>query len=416
MAVGLERGLAVILGAAICSTAMAAPFDEAGVVELLPVGDLVGDGATTSTLHLLALNAEGLPHVGAKLKVTVSQGEAGEPVEVGGGIYALPFTPPAVGAEQSVDIEVKVAPRIDATSMCRHAGGASGSQRAYRRLGQPRADHSQPGCLGNPVLSVPLGKGDEPKAEDLLVRVSSGEVSGIVPLGAGKFSARYTPPQVNYPHLAVITVVDRRDPHGLIGHVVVPLQGKVDYPVTTVPGSSAILRVAGRDFGPTTVGGDGRVSIPIVVPPGVDSATLVTIVDGGPQEETLDLRVPEIRRLQLFPLQQGVPSDDALGIPVRVLVLDPMGEPDERGLNLSATAGQLSSLTHIGGGIYEATFTPPDVRAWLRPSRRRFPAAPSRRMTSRSRLFLPCPTRSRSRRSPLARAPHRRQGVRAPER
>jgi hypothetical protein len=347
--------------------ALAASLGDSGVVAILPVGEVVGDGATVSNLHLLALKPDGTPHLGAKLKTTVSAGSAGEAIELGAGLYQIPFTPPLARAATKVTVDVR-ARTVDRLSfdVVRVIEVEPASVAAVEVRSNPERLVLSQDAAATLSFQVPPGSGDPPVATDLLVRVSSGAVSDIVSLGNGRFTARYTPPQVNYPHLAIVTVVDRRNPLGVRGHVGIPLQGKVSYPVTTTPGASVILRIGDREFGPTKAGSDGQATVDIIVPPGTAQATMVSIADGAPTESTLDLRVPEVRRLQLFPLQPGIPSDARTVVPVRAVVLTPGGQADvDAKINMTATAGRLSRPVHLGNGVYEAIYTPPDGRTQM---------------------------------------------------
>lgn len=360
--------LALLLGApALVGGADALAQDAVpatAMISLLPVGDVVGDGQSRATLHVIAVGPDGAALVGLKLKGDATAGAVDEVSEVGGGIYAVRWTPPKTDAARTVRVSVK-------GRSAEHGAIDIGADVLVQPplAGVIQATSNPPvvtlGQDSSVSLSfvVPRGPGGVPQAEDLVVRVSSGEVSTVVGFGDGRFSARYTPPKVNYPHLALLTIVDRRNPTDVRGHVVIPLQGKVDFPVQAAPGSVVLLRVAGREFGPTPVAPDGRTSVPIIVPPGIGEATLVTVSGGVSKEDKLPLGVPEVRRLQAFPLPPGVPSDSRLGIPVRVLVVQPDGSPDpSAALNLSATAGRVEAPVHVGGGVFEAVYHPPDGR------------------------------------------------------
>lgn len=359
--------LGALLTSLVVDVALAAPLGESGVAALLPAGELVGDGSTSANLHFLALNPSGAPVLGLKLKVTASAGKAGEPVELGGGLYRIPYVAPAVRSLTPVTVEVRarVSEResYDAKGLVQVQPGASAAVEV--RANPDRIVLSQD-ASATISFQFPGTEADVPQATDVLVRSSSGEVSDVVALGGGRFTARYTPPQVNYPHLAILTVVDRRNPSGVGGQVAIPLLGKVEYPVTTTPGASVILRIGDREFGPTTASGTGQASVSIVVPPGLRDATMLSVVNGSATESPLDLRVPEVRRLQLFPAQPGVPSDSRAVVPIRAVVYDPSGKPDvDAKLNVTATAGRLSRPVHLGGGVYEVLYTPPDGRVQM---------------------------------------------------
>ncbi|HMV69612.1 MAG TPA: Ig-like domain-containing protein, partial [Myxococcota bacterium] len=350
-------------GSAVAGDAM----PDGGLVEVLPVGEVLGDGSTPAVIHLLALYENGAPMTGLRLRAEVSAGTPGEVIEVGEGLYRLTVTPPRVDAERTVRVTVRgrteerTAIEASREVVVRPAAGGGVAVTL-----NPVAITLGVDAQANVSLQVPAVGIDLPAAEDLDVHVSSGEVSAVVALGGGRYTARYTPPRVNYPHLAIFTVVDRRRPDVLRGYGVVPLQGKVDYPVQSKPGATVILRLGDREFGPVTAGSDGRAFVPIVVPPGMAKATKITVQGGVTSQEDIDLGVPEGRRLQGFPVAVGVPSDASLKVPVRFVVLRPDGSPDtEAALDLTATAGRIGRPNHLGAGVYEAIYSPPDGRTQM---------------------------------------------------
>ena len=72
------------------------------------------------------------------------------------------------------------------------------------------------------------------------------------------------------------------------------------------------------------------------------------------------LTVGQARRIALA---ASVPADARLGVPVRVVVRTPAGEPDnDANVVLTATAGRISNPMLVGDGVYSARYTPPDGR------------------------------------------------------
>lgn len=334
-----------------------------GLIEVLPASDLVGDGATESTLHLVALDASGKPVEGLKAKTSATAGDTGELTDLGNGLYRFTYVPPAVSVPGTATVTVK------------GRGADKQPFEVSRTVLVLPASAGSVAITANPASMV-LGKDTEAtlsfqlpagvgeiSADDLLVRVSSGEVVNLTSMGKGKFIGRYVPAKVNYPHLALVTAADRRDPSRIVGAVAIPLNGKVDYPVQAAPGASVLLEVGGREFGPVVVGSDGKARVPITVPPGASQASLVEVSDSGTARKPLDLKVPETRRIQIFPPPAGVPADSQVSVPVRLAVVTSSGQPDVSARpDLTVTAGALSEVAHEGNGIYRATFTPPDAR------------------------------------------------------
>lgn len=340
----------------------AAVFEGTGLLELLPPSGLVGDGATAVDVYVLALAADGKPIAGLKGRPAPSGGTAGDLVEVGGGIYRFAYTPPKVDGKQIVTVSLK---------------GKLPSKEAFSKTWQfavaPARSHqlslaANPGNLTlgqdkTASFAFNLAGGDRQAlgGVDLKINSSSGTVENLTHLGGGQFTALYNTPNVNYPHVALVTVVDRRDPSHTFGAMAVPLVGKADYPVNVAPNSKVILKVGGRDFGPVAADANGRAKVPIVVPPGAQTATRVQIApDGKITEETLDLRIPEARRVAMFPSAGAIPADGRLQVPVRAVVVTPDGRPDANAqVVFSATAGTMGAAKHEGNGVYVATYTPP---------------------------------------------------------
>lgn len=347
--------------------AQAAPVFEGGaLVELVPPTGLVGDGATTADVYLLALNADGTPLTGLKGKPSASAGSASEIVEAGGGLYRFTYTPPKAESVTTVTVSFK---------------GKLPSKEAFARswsfpVAPPRsqklavATNPPQLVLGQDAtasVAVNLAGGDRQNLTgvQLQVRPSTGSVDNLIPLGGGQFSALYTAPTVKYPHVALLTAVDRRDPSRAYAGIAVPLVGKADYPVTVAPNARVILKVGGRDFGPIPSDAMGRAVVPIVVPPGTKTATRVQITtDGKVTEDTIDLQIPEARRIALFPTAAAIPSDARVQVPVRAFVVTADGKPDPAAqVVFSATAGVVSAAKHEGDGVYVATYTPPNGNA-----------------------------------------------------
>lgn len=339
--------------------AQAAPaFSGVGLVEFLPAGNLIGDGTTPVQLHVLALSPDGSPMLNLKPKITANVGVVGAWSELGAGLYSVAYTPSAV--DTATPLVLKLRGKNDAKAAVEVDGAFT--------LQAPTANSIQ--LSANPERLV-LGQdlegtisfqliGGTAKADDLVVSASSGEIQNLTDMGGGKFTARYITPKVNYPHLALVAVADRRDPARTAGVLVIPLNGKTDYPVKAQPNASVLLRIGGREFGPVQAGADGRASVPVVVPPGVQVATLVSVSNGTNNEETIDLRVPETKRLRLMPLPKGLPSDATSAVAVRAVVRLPDGAPDVAAkLTFTTTAGTFGPTRHEGNGIYAADYTPP---------------------------------------------------------
>ncbi|MFP2908954.1 hypothetical protein ACLESD_28715, partial [Pyxidicoccus sp. 3LFB2] len=90
----------------------------------------------------------------------------------------------------------------------------------------------------------------------------------------------WTPPPVRHPLVAVLAfwVEDGQPPASSgseVGIVRIPLLGKTQLDVSTDAGASVVVEVDGRRFGPVTADDRGRARVPVEVPPGVRSASVL---------------------------------------------------------------------------------------------------------------------------------------------
>ncbi len=335
-------------------------FATGGVRDFLPTGEIIGDGMTPVTVHFVALAQTGAGLAGLKPKITATEGSISAITDLGGGLYSMSFLPPKAEAQKVVTLKFRgIAAdksKVDVDSnvlvfppMARRITALANP--ATVTLGQDAEATISIALEGPAQQSV--------KGADLVVATTAGEVQNITDMGGGRFTARFVPPKVNWPQLAVITIADRRDPGRIFGSVTIPLQGKTDYPVTARPNGSVVLRIGGRDFGPVPSDANGRAVVSIIVPPGNTGAQLTSVVAGASMNENIDLKVPESKRLKLVPLPAGLPANPGVKIPVRVAVRTTTGAPDLVAKpNFVASSGTMSPARHEGEGVYVSDFTP----------------------------------------------------------
>ena len=337
------------------------PLFDALQVELVPMSDVVGDGRSRVALHLVAMGQDGAPEAGLTAKVLVSSGQISELTEVQPGIYRLDWSPPAVSSTRNIELSLR--------------GKTVGKEKVQGRwslplvppLGQQLSATASPArmVLGQDeaaTLTVSLSGGAAQAMEDghLVIESSAGTITNLTALGTGRFTALYTPPAELTPQLAIITLADARDPASTFGVLTLPLVGKAEVPVVGMPESKVILKVGEQEFGPIQADRRGKAQVPIIVPPGVREATLISILGEERTEEALALDLPATSRARLLPLARGLPADPAVPVEVRAYVARPEGGSDEGAkVTLSASAGTMSEARHEGGGVYVSTFTPP---------------------------------------------------------
>ena len=307
-------------------------------------------------MHVVALKSDGSAMKGLRLKPSFSAGQPGEWRELGQGLYSFELTLNQGVSSASATVSLK---------------GRTPARKSFdrswdipvRATGAAKLEVSaNPSAVvlgkdSGSTLTIKLSDGST--NAKLALRASSGEVTNLTPMGGGRYTARFVTPKLNYPHLSLITVVDQRDPDTLYGSLVLQMVGKTDFPVKAASGSTVIMRIGDREFGPVQATDAGVAKVPVEVTPGTQSATIISITNGQSQEETLDLRVPETKRVALFPVPVGVPSDDRLSVPVRVAVMNPDGRPDIAArVDFTTTAGTVGEARHEGQGIYVADYQP----------------------------------------------------------
>jgi hypothetical protein len=333
----------------------------APVVELaLPSGVTAGDPAPV-TLSVVAVGADGVPLTGWKARARVDLGEVSEPREIGGGVYSVVWKPGNTAG--TARIGWRMTRERETLERSWTVPVAAPAPRTLAVSAQPARVTLRQDTQASVVLQLKDGDVSGSGA-DLAVRVSSGEVQNLAHLGEGRFNAMLVPPDVAFPHLSLLTAADRRDPTRAYGALALPMVGKVNFPVRATPKALVLLRIGGRDFGPVAADADGRAQVPIEVAPGAGNATMVQVLpDGTRRESAIDLKVPDTRRIALFPMNP-LPGEARVKVPVRVFVAQPDGKPDEAAqVTFSASSGAIGPAMPLGGGVYEALFTAPNAVA-----------------------------------------------------
>ena len=336
-----------------------APFSEM-VVEMAPTGEVLGSGLDQYNLTVVILAADGSPVQGIVAKGKATAGEVGEISEVGPGLYRLPWTPELVTAPTVVDIRFK-GKTLDKQKVDRI--WSMPVQPPYGHQVSIKVDPQQLilGQDSQASLSIDLAGGAEGvrSGADLMFTVNSGQVGTPAPLGEGNYAALYSPPEAKAPHLALIGVADRREPSRTYGHLAIPLAVQTDMSVQASRDCKVMLSVADREYGPEPTDSRGRATVTVVIPPGVTTATQKVLECEAAGESELELEKSKVSRVQIMPVHAGLPADDRLQVPVRAFAVTAAGEPDGGAkLAFEASHGTIGALTHEGGGVYSATYTP----------------------------------------------------------
>ncbi|HET7785321.1 MAG TPA: hypothetical protein VFL36_05085 [Myxococcales bacterium] len=175
--------------------------------------------------------------------------------------------------------------------------------------------------------------------------------------------ARYTPPALHSPSVALVLAQIELEGRRELQWLAIPLAGSDTMEIETRPGASVQATVAGSTLGPVKADRKGMVRLPMVVPPGVKSATLqITDKLGNVSERPLDLDPPPFSRLRLASRQASASA--ATAAEVEIFVVKPDGSPDEEAdvELISAAGGDVEMRGRIGPGVYLAEYTPPEAR------------------------------------------------------
>lgn len=342
----------------------AEPFSPPGLIDLLPTGDVLGDGLTPVALHVLALDPTGSPIQGLELKPTSKLGAVGPWTPLGNGVYRVDVTPPEVDDTYPLEVKLKgKTPAKEPVSLLAEIRLLPPlSTRLTATANPTELELGDETAASNLSLSLDGGAGQLLPPEQLLLRATAGEILNLTDMGGGKLSARYEPPDTDIPQLAIITAADRRDPDRVYAHATITLVADREQVIEADPGASVLLKVGDRQFGPVEASSSGRAVVPITLGPGITSATAISVKEGVSRDFEVDLELPETPRIQLFPPHPGLPGSTQVQVPVRAAVRTADGAPDPGAMvTFTTSAGFTSPARHEGDGVYVADLTPPQL-------------------------------------------------------
>ena len=120
---------------------------------------------------------------------------------------------------------------------------------------------------------------------------SIGTISSLTAAGDDRFTARYSAPVARFPQAAIIVVDLVGGGQHLRASTSLPLYAAAQMPFHTSANASVSVRIDTETFGPVRADGQGNVTIPIVVPPGVrNGIARATDTNGGTRETAVDLQ------------------------------------------------------------------------------------------------------------------------------
>ena len=92
----------------LCASPAQAQEASSANLQLVPPGDVVGDGATPVHLRFIGLNSEGGPATGLSARVAFSEGTSDRLSESSDGLYELSWTPPEVEEVSQTTLTMKI--------------------------------------------------------------------------------------------------------------------------------------------------------------------------------------------------------------------------------------------------------------------------------------------------------------------
>ncbi len=175
----------------------------------------------------------------------------------------------------------------------------------------------------------------------------------------GVFRAKYTPPTLKSPSVALVLAQIDDGEERQLKWLSIPLSGSDTMVIETRPGSKVQADVAGTMNGPVTADANGNARLPMVVPPGVEKATLhITDKLGNTTRKPLDLEPPPFSRVRMAPREDAASTSEPLE--VEIFVVKPDGTPDDHAkVSLASKDGETEMTGRAGPGVYLAEFTPP---------------------------------------------------------
>lgn len=197
-----------------------------------------------------------------------------------------------------------------------------------------------------------------PEGARVTLTTSVGTVSAPTHQG-DHWSARFKPPPVKSPSVALVLAQMENDGERELAWLAIPLFGADTMELETRPGASVEVEVAGAIIGPVTADRSGTARLPLVVPPGVDKATLhITDKLGNRSDKPVDLDPPPFSRVRIASRSPGATS--AAPVDLEIFVVKPDGTPDDDAkVELTADGGDASVRKRIDPGVYLARYLAP---------------------------------------------------------
>lgn len=331
-----------------CLLALAWSSPALAGVALVPGPPLPGDGETLSTVRFYVDS-------GARVRVKADAGKVGTVTVGEDGVVTVQFTAPAViaagkvafkvsGGGEDATIDVPVAPPLSGgIELTFDPPVLASTGTATVRI--------------KPTRVSPVGN----EARRFQLVASTGTLDPAVPAGDGTWVARYTPPKgLTAPIPVVVAVADAAAPTVVYGQAVLPVTVKRNLTIDAKPGSSNVLQIGSRRYGPVVAAPSGKAAFDVELDPREPQAGLQSVnPDTSTDERKVPLPVTAKAQIAFLPGTPVVPADPQKPLAVRFVAVGSDGTP------LTATAPRIVATrgtiepARWENGLYVANFTPP---------------------------------------------------------
>ena len=188
-----------------------------------------------------------------------------------------------------------------------------------------------------------------------------GAISAAEPNGPGRFRARFTFPNERFPRVVLLAVEERSGSgERQLDWVALPLLANATLRIETKPRAQVTVSIGSRTFGPRPANAQGRLALPVVVPPGYPSASVVAADRAGNTTTTsLDLAArPYPRAAAALPGGEVIADQSAQ---LEVFAVEADGAPLANAalLRVAARLGSVKAAEARPGGVFVVGYRGP---------------------------------------------------------
>ena len=336
------------------------------LVELVPPGILAADG---SLQKLTFVVTDTMGQLADEVYFTGTKADFGKITDwnrMSPGVWSADYTPPDTSGMSQVRLELKV--KVGREVVRKDFFLQLRPQPVHTlTLSTDKDELVKKRDRGTDIRIVALAPDDGPlDGVNLRIEATVGEVKDLQGHGGGEYTARYVPPDGKpTPGLAILSVVDLDHPHDAVDFHVIPLVGNVVYEVDIgQAGVPVDIKVGDRRFGPVEADEGGIAGVPILVPPGIETAVASVDLGDGTMDQPINLKVPPYCQLAVAHTAEHFPGDGITSYPIYIHVVSRSGTPVSNApVQIATSAGVISAPKHKRGGVYVAQYTPPPVQA-----------------------------------------------------